>query len=243
MKSCGMLPNRQSTHRRQRSFTLIELLVVVAIIAVLVAMLLPALQAARESARGVLCLNNERQQHSAFMAYASDFSGLLPPRWQDKTAGWPAIGFWEAWQARIWPYVSNDPNAYANGTGCWGAADGIRRCPSSPGNSATSGYSNVYAYNVETAGDFDVALTGQRALTWNLQTQIMLLTEGDIAFDDKVYHEVMAGYGERAWAGWFHNRGGNYVFLDGHAQWVPMPQDGQAPWMYFPQYLIWVNQW
>jgi prepilin-type N-terminal cleavage/methylation domain-containing protein/prepilin-type processing-associated H-X9-DG protein len=49
----------------QRGFTLVELLVVIAIIGTLVALLLPAVQSARETARGNTCRNNLKQLMTA----------------------------------------------------------------------------------------------------------------------------------------------------------------------------------
>ncbi|MEM7807424.1 MAG: prepilin-type N-terminal cleavage/methylation domain-containing protein [Planctomycetota bacterium] len=66
-----------SDRRSSKGFTLVELLVVVAIIALLVSVLLPTLKGAREAARGVTCLSNQRQIGLALLAYASDFDNHI----------------------------------------------------------------------------------------------------------------------------------------------------------------------
>ncbi len=75
MRQC---PSNPVHCKVDRGFTLIELLVVIAIIAILASILFPVFAQAREKARAISCVSNEKQIILAVLQYTQDFDEAFP---------------------------------------------------------------------------------------------------------------------------------------------------------------------
>jgi prepilin-type N-terminal cleavage/methylation domain-containing protein/prepilin-type processing-associated H-X9-DG protein len=132
---------------RKKGFTLIELLVVIAIIAILAAILFPVFAQAREKARAISCLSNDKQLANATYMYVQDYDEIFPfandfgnPLYN--IPGSPIQGRYKYWGDSLAPYIKNGgaSGIGAGGTGNYGPA---QRCPNEP-----SWYTG-YAYNIQ----------------------------------------------------------------------------------------------
>lgn len=198
------------------NFTLIELLIVIAIIAILAAMLLPALNKAREKARGVTCMNNQKQSLTALKMYANDNQDIMPVVINGSSyTAWGSVlekGSYTKWAAMQCPGVENvEKSPYFSTFGLL-FFEGINaQFRKSAGNLFNSTASTTTTYQ-----DIGIFLKNAKALSNNL------------ILADTVTHNLSANPG-RAVYRWrrnantegggisnVHNRMVNSGFLDGH---------------------------
>jgi len=187
----------------KRAFTLIELMVVIIIFGILAALLLPVLFRVREKARAAACLNNLRQWGIATQLYASEHADFLPndgtPNGTSVADGWyndlPRVLGLPTYRQMPWRTNAGiDP-----GRSIW-------ICPS---NRKRSNGANLFHYclNEHVNG---TGAHNRRVRVANAPRPVATIwlfdngKQAAVAQQNNVHTNL-------------HNRGAQFLFLDGHA--------------------------
>lgn len=233
MKHRGFALQRNAA-RLEAGFTLIELLVVIAIIAILAAILFPVFAQAREKARAITCLSNQKQLGLGAMQYAQDYDEYNPPVWQQDGL--------HPWWHKIDPYVKskaifacpNDTLSRISGADNYGPAVSyaLAFVPNDWGNCSDP------AVGCTAIGNFGPAGAPSAKITSPATT--ILITERPVWY--KGWNQVWAAdnycnYGDFLYGASgsatnpstprgaaIHTMGSNYAFCDGHTKWMRFEQ-------------------
>lgn len=224
---------------RFKGFTLVELLVVIAIISALAGLIFAGVQRAREKGRQTVCMSNLRQLGQAFLMYAQDNEGFLPPyrnwpiqAWGDgvtppelpwlKGCGWG--GERGTFYAPYLLFASIDP--YLRSEDVW-------FCPSDPYAKTETFYWCIFhkytSYHFNIKRPINLRDTGYYGRHRYIDPSSFRLAEDPnykeaekACFgieDPEYYRECM-----KWWCvpGGNHFNGTNQLFLDGHVKWFPI---------------------
>lgn len=226
---------------RVRAFTLVELLVVIAIVAVLSAILLPVFAQAREKARSVSCLSNNKQMGTAVYMYTQDWDESLPL----VRMVWPGMPTPPSWLDAVEPYVRSRS---------------IQQCPSDVGEGwqATPRRTTSYGFNAyfdPTHPPYGSYLNPRAFTLAGIHRPSEVIFAAELEHRHRKTQAIIAAdhfmpmyWGNpprsadpmmqaRQWdmaagepntvAIRRHQGGSNYVFTDGHAKWLPFGRTWQ----------------
>lgn len=222
------------------AFTLIELLVVIAIIALLAAMLLPALGQAREKARQAGCMSNLKQINLISNMYANDNEDYFMPQsmsyWTNVYGGsnyqWNNTLFIFLYGPYMgWSGTYTSPADYYSGFNYAYYRMHIFKCPSAKKNlewTTSYGLNDRLQFD-ENGNDLITGIPGapkySNYRTYTNSSRRFLFTDYD-SFSPYAVSNGCYGVSTYGPVDVRHTNGANFLFLDGHVEWLPA---GQIP--------------
>jgi len=208
----------------EKNFTLIELLVVISVIAILAGLLLPALSQAREKARQIQCMNNERELTRIIQSYSDENNDYMLPTY----------AYFVGEYAQYWSDFFYQKKLYRFDAGSSPWPDYKKQfwhCPSAPNYTAAdhlyvSGCFTDYGINAHTNGFFPAATD---VGCWKRVNLLRYPSQRAFVIET-VFYPMSGIYSDRSdqYLGYSmrHTKRVNMTFHDGHAdawQWGSIP--------------------
>ena len=210
-RSFQMLNATQKASGVNKTFTLIELLVVIAIIAILASMLLPALNKARDKAKAIKCVGNEKQMGLALNMYSGDNDDYVPPHRMSNES--PIMDTW--WRTL---------NEHINNLD-------VFKCPAAVLDvNWTAGYPALsYGQNFQYLGHPSICANKYVKLTQiKKPSETIYLADRDINLggESTITDEVNYSYPVSQ----IHSGGSNVLFVEGHVKWHKYAEIRYSDW-------------